>query len=106
MSHTFLVHKLHRYGITAKVNAWTESFLIDRDQPVANGTRDGPAPIDSGVDQGCVLGPSLFLLYPYDLPTGLSSTSRAFADDTICHKKVTCTKYQQPLQQDLDKLTE
>ncbi|KAI8516831.1 hypothetical protein Bbelb_054120 [Branchiostoma belcheri] len=53
-----------------------------------------------------VLGPSLFLLFINDLPTGLTSSSRLFAGDTACHKLVKVARDQDHLQDDLDKLAE
>jgi hypothetical protein len=49
------------------------------------GEKSAYLPVDSGVPQGSVLGPSLFLYYINDIPTGLDSTIRLFADDTIAY---------------------
>ena len=71
------------YGISGKVNDWIKGFLSDRKQSVVvNGTASEHVPVESGVPQGSVLGPTLFLLYINDLPNGLSSTPRLFADYT------------------------
>ena len=70
VSHNLLVHKLHRYGLTGKVNAWTECFLTDRKQAVVvNGTRSELPAVDSCVPQDSGLGHSLYLLYMNDFPT-------------------------------------
>ena len=70
------------------------------------GTKSNFTPVESGVPQGSVLGPSLFLLYINDLPKDLDSTTRLFADDTACHKEVSNKDDQHTVQQDLDKLAQ
>ena len=61
-------------------------------------------PVESRVPQGSVLKPSLFLFYINDMPDGIQSTVRLFADDTIAY--VTISSDAANLQQDLDKLAE
>ena len=105
VSHSLLIHKLHHLGICGKVNTWIREFLRDRKQAVVvNGAKSEFAPVESGVPQGSVLGPTLFLLFINDLPTGLTSTARLFADDTACHMRVYSPSDQEELQEDLNKL--
>ena len=105
--HSLLIHKLSHYGITGQVNTWIKNFLADRRQVVVvDGDTSGSVAVESGVPQGSVLGPCLFLLYINDLPENLTSTARLFADDTLCHNTVSSPKDQQDLQQDLNQLAE
>ena len=106
VSHSLMFHKLRQYGISGRVNRWIENFLSDRKHTIfVNGARSAFTPVESGVPQGSVLEPSLFLLYINDLPTGLSSSSRFLANDTIYHKDFTDPQDQQYLQQALECLT-
>jgi hypothetical protein len=58
------------------------------------------------VPQGYVLRPSLFLHYINDIPTGLDSTIRLFADDTIAYQVIKSNSDALTLQRDLDKLAQ
>jgi len=106
VSHQKLAWKLHRYGICGKTNAWISAFLHNRSQKVViDGESSSTAAVDSGVPQGSVLGPSLFLFYINDIPTGISSTVRLFADDTIIYIALKPPSNNSILQDDLNKLS-
>jgi hypothetical protein len=101
VSHYLIIHKLKHYGIRGKVNKWIKSFLLGRTQRVvAEGEHSSYLPVDSGV----LLGPSLSLYYINDIPTGLDSTIRLFADDTIVYLVIKSNSDALNMQRDLDKL--
>ena len=86
VSHTKLIDKLHHYGIQGKNNSWVKAFLTDRSQRVLiEGEASSEVLVTSGVPQGSVLGPCLFLFYINDIPDNITSTVRLFADDTIMY---------------------
>ena len=106
VDHALLIPKLRRYGIAGKTLAWVEGFLDERKQAViVAGSKSSTCPVPSGVPQGSVLGPSLFLAYINDLPLPLSSTTRLFADDTMLHNTITEQSDQDTMQRDIEKLT-
>ena len=70
---------------------------------VIDGVTSNTVPVTSGVPQGTVLGPILFLIYINDLPEYLThSKLRLFADDSIIYKEITCQDDCKKLQSDLD----
>jgi hypothetical protein len=105
--HRRLSAKLHHYGIRGKTLGWINSFLSHRQQQVVlDGKTSSPAPVTSGVPQGTVLGPLLFLVYINDLPGRVSSTARLFADDCLLYRTISSEEDSIALQQDLDRLQE
>lgn len=89
VNHRLLTHKLTHYGVSGRTNIWIQNFLADRHQAVVvDGAKSSKIPVRSGVSQGSVLGPSLFLSYINDLPGRVSSNARLFADDTALDRKI------------------
>ena len=81
--HDSLMYKLKTLGICGNYYGLIHSFLSDRHQRVAlNGQSSKWSHIKAGVPQGSVLGPLLFLVYINDLPKGLTTSAKHFADDT------------------------
>ena len=86
VSHCKLLWKLHQYGIRGNALTWIQVFLGNRSQQVViDGEESDSIPVNSGVPQGSVLGPILFLAYINDLPGGISSQVRLFSDDTALY---------------------
>ena len=107
VSHNKLICKLKEYGINSSINQWIESFLHQRQQRVAcKGEMSSWAPVRSGIPQGSMIGPILFLVYINDLPAKLQSKVRLFADDTIVYMAVTNETDAAILQKDLKLLEE
>ena len=105
VGHERLLEKITSYGITGRTHNWIHQFLSGRSQSVVvDGERSEPVAVVSGVLQGSVLGPCLFLLYINDLAQGLESTVRLFADDTIAYLTVDSQSDAGRLQRDLDRL--
>ena len=76
---------------------------------VIDGTKSTPSPVSSGVPQGTVLGPLLFIAYINDMPEGIRSTHTTvnlFADDIQLNRKICNKRDCVELQQDLDRLQE
>ena len=103
--HNLLFLKLRYLGISDCALDWTNDFLANRRQRVVvDGEFSTHASVSSGVPQGSVLGPILFLCYINDLPSSVSSNVRLFADDSIMYKKIKSQTDCQSLQCDLTKL--
>lgn len=86
VSHTKLLHKLRNFGIGDRLILWIKGFLQDRSQFVQlEDAKSNFCGVLSGVPQGSVLGPLLFLMYVNDLPNTLLSECRLFADDALLY---------------------
>ena len=105
VGHGRLLHKLGHYGIRGRTQRWIQGFLSGRTQEVVvEGQHSDRVPVTSGVPQGSVLGPCLFLHYINDLPEGIGSTVRLFADDTVMYLTIASQTDSHKLQTDLNNL--
>ena len=104
VDHRLLLAKLRIYGFSDKLIKWVESFLTDRTQQVVvSGHLSLIAIILSGVPQGTVLGPILFLIFINDIHSCVQhSIVRCFADDTRLCKSITSCSDISKLQTDLE----
>lgn len=103
--HKRLLMKLDHYGVRNNILSWIQDFLSDRTQTVVlEGKASSTNPVTSGVPQGTVLGPLLFLAYINDMPGYARSQTRLFADDCLMYRKVKTTSDCVQLQEDLDNL--
>ena len=102
--HKRLLYKLKYYGITNNTLNWIQDFLSLRTQTVIlEGIHSDKIQVTSGVPQGTVLGPILFLIYINDFHEYLThSTLRLFADDSIIYKEIRSSNDTYKLQSDLD----
>ena len=101
--HSKLICKLHQYGIRGQVLNWVRAFLGSRSQRVViDGEESESVPVTSGIPQGSVLGPILFLIYINDLPDEVCSQVRLFADDTALYLTIESEDDGSALKNDLD----
>ena len=82
--HQRLLLKLNQFGIKGNILRWIESFLTSRTQKVVlEGATSNQVHVTSGVPQGTVLGPLLFLIYINDIENNIDSQLRLFVDDCL-----------------------
>ena len=88
VSHQRLLKKVSSNGIKGNLLKWIESFLTDRQQYVTvKGHSSDWKDVLSGIPQGSVLGPLLFLLYTNDFPDLIKSVLKLFADDAKIYQR-------------------
>ena len=103
--HRRLLRKLEGYRVTRNVLAWIDDFLSERHQRVVvNGAKSKWSSVTSGIPQGSVLGPVLFVIYINDLPESCDCSTLLFADDTKVFQQVKSTADCENLQADLNHL--
>ena len=97
--------RLESYGVKCKLLRWIEEFLTGRQQCVlVNGEKSSYGHVTSGIPQGTVLGPLLFVVYINDILENISSDGFLFADDTKIFKTITSRDDSLNLQADIDAL--
>ena len=106
--HTILLEKLRLVGVQGRLITWLTDFLVGRTmQVLVKGTTSSAAEVRSGVPQGSVLGPILFLVYINHVASSLSCSYKIFADDLKVFIKLDNDKHntsEEALQKDIDLL--
>ena len=86
--HAGLLHKLQSYGISGQIFDLISFFLSNRQlRVVLDGKSSQEYPVNAGVPQGSILGPTLFLQYINDLPDDVICNIAIYADDTTLYTK-------------------
>ena len=101
--HRRLMKKIWAYGIRGKVYKWIEEFLKNRIQRVVvNGSFSSYKKVTSGIPQGSVLGPILFVIFINDLPEVIQTAVRLYADDSKLLGRVKSVEHVNKLQSSLN----
>ena len=105
VGHQRLLNKLQYYGITNSTLQWISAWLVGRTQKVVvDGASSSASSVKSGVPQGTVLGPLLFILYINDIDNNTTSSIRLFADDCLLYRVIRTVQDAEALQKDLSQL--
>ena len=107
--HQRLLEKLRYYGIRGNILEWISQWLTSRNQSVVvDGETSYPVHVKSGVPQGTVLGPLMFLIYINDITDQISNGTsiRLFADDCLLYRIIKSPSDADMLQKDLSSLVE
>ncbi len=103
--HQRLLGNIDHYGIRDNTKNWIKTWLTTRSQRVVvDGEVSETIHVDSGVPQGTVLGPLMFLLYINDIGENISSTIKLFADDCLLFREINTIRDTKVPQEDLKKL--
>ena len=94
---------MRAHGIGGKIHAWISEWLSNRKQRVViNGCKSEWMEVSSGVPQGSILGPILFVLFINDIDDGIIGTLSKFADDTKMYRSVESTERAFTMQDDVE----
>ena len=105
--HQRLLHKLHYFGLRNRTLEWIKSFLLGRSQRVqVNAEKSSWADVISGVPQGEVLGPFLFITYINDIVCNLNSKIKLFADDAVMYREIWSSQDEVTFPNDIDSITD
>ena len=106
INHSILLFKLKKLGIDGKIGKWIGNFLLNRTQYVTiNGEKSSKSHVKSGVPQGTILGPVLFLIYIADISDHLNhSNMSSYADDSKIINTIKSWRDNYNLKQDLSKI--
>ena len=103
--HKRLINKVKAHGITGDLSNWIENWLFKRKQRVViNGKASDWTSVHSGVPQGSVLGPILFIIYINDIDENIACRISKFADDTKIANSVCSESQRLCIQRDLNTL--
>ena len=96
------LHKLDYYGIRGSTHKWINSWLSGRTQQIVlDGQASDPVPVLSGVPQGSVLRPILFIIFINDLSDNIRSSVHLFEDDCVLYRNIYSIQDCLTLQEDL-----
>ena len=105
--HQRLLNQLSNFGISGNVHSWIKNYLHNRTQKVrVNGQLSSSSKVLSGVPQGSVLGPVLFLIFISDMTPLLNNFVSIYADDTKLFSYILDNQSAISIQEDLNKLAE
>ena len=109
VSHVKLLTKLTGYGIRGHLLGWTRAFLSSRSQSVKiDHFLSSPSHVKSGVSQGSVLGPILFLIYIIDITDIFSGpvSIKLYADDVKLYSSIRCPDDSSLIESGVNSVTE
>ena len=108
VNHDIILYKLkYTFGIDGRLLKFLKNYLCDREQCVLiDGIKSSTIPVHSGVPQGSIIGPILFVLFINDLPQGIDENSNIalYADDTKLWRTIKSDSDVSQLQKDIDYL--
>jgi hypothetical protein len=107
VDHQLLLKKLSDFGVCGNLLSWFQNYLTACHKKVTILGKTSRIPVLSGVPQGSIFGPLLFLVYVNYLPEKSTTSSVAlFADDTKCYHAIRTTDDVKALQCDLDGISQ